>query len=287
VIIDEAAIVRGLLDAWNFVIRSTLVDYAGDAWFLSTPKGRNGFYQLWTLGQDPLNPDWQSWQMPTAANPYIDAGEIETLRQSLPERVFCQEILAEFLEDAGGVFRHVMECANAVERTDGQPGHRYVVGVDWGKLNDFTVFSVMDVAERALVVLERFNQIDYTVQIARLQALCERFRPNALVVERNSIGEPLIEVLVRLGLPVVAFQTTNASKMSIMDELSLAFERREVHILNDPTLINELQAYEMERLPSGMLRYNAPEGMHDDCVMSLALAWSAVHSPSGWTRGSA
>jgi len=41
-------------------------------------------------------------------------------------------------------------------------------------------------------------------------------------------------------------------------------------------LIGELQAYQAERLPSGMLRYSAPEGLHDDTVMALALAWQAV-----------
>ena len=83
------------------------------------------------------------------------------------------------------------------------------------------------------------------------------------------------------GLPVRAFQTTNATKAQIIDALALAFERGEITILNDPTLVGELQAYEMQRLPSGMARYSAPEGMHDDTVMALALAWHAVgRSPS-------
>ena len=57
----------------------------------------------------------------------------------------------------------------------------------------------------------------------------------------------------------------------------LAFERGEIKIIPDPVLIAELQAFEMERLPSGMLRYSAPSGYHDDCVMSLALAWHGVY----------
>ena len=55
--------------------------------------------------------------------------------------------------------------------------------------------------------------------------------------------------------------------------LAAAFEQGNIRILNDPTLIAELQAYEVDRLPSGMVRYSAPDSMHDDCVMSLALAW--------------
>lgn len=280
VIIDEAGILARLMEAWNFVIRPTLADFRGDGWFFSTPKGRNGFYQLWQMGQDPLQPEWRSWQMPTAINPRIAASEIEALRRSLPDRVFRQEVLAEFLEDAGGVFRGVVGAATATRRESGKSGHQYVIGADWGKLNDFTVFVVLDVTTSSVVYLDRFNHIDYAVQMGRLKALCERFAPVALVVERNSMGEPLVETLVRIGLPVVAFQTTNASKMAIIDSLALAFERSELRILNDPVLISELQAYEMERLPSGLLRYSAPEGLHDDCVMALALAWSEVAAPA-------
>ena len=74
--------------------------------------------------------------------------------------------------------------------------------------------------------------------------------------------------------------------MRMVESLGLAFEHGSISILNDPVLVGELQAYEMERLSSGMLRYSAPEGLHDDCVMSLALAWNAVASPRevliGW-----
>ncbi len=73
-----------------------------------------------------------------------------------------------------------------------------------------------------------------------------------------------------------AFNTTNASKGAAIEGLALAFERGEIKIPSDPALMGELQAYEMERLPSGLLRYGAPEGMHDDMVMSLALAWQSV-----------
>ena len=75
-----------------------------------------------------------------------------------------------------------------------------------------------------------------------------------------------------------AFTTTNASKMRVIDALALAFERQEIRILPDPILIAELQSFEMERLPSGLMRYSAPEGLHDDTVMALALAWHGVAS---------
>jgi hypothetical protein len=280
VIIDEAAMVKSLMLAWNASIRPTLTDYRGDAWFLSTPKGRNGFWEMYLKGLDDKEPDWACWKMPTASNPYIDLAEIEDARRQSPERYFQQEYLAEFLADGDGVFRKVMEAATAEEQYARLGDHQYVLGVDWGKVNDFTVITVIDTTLRSLVCIDRFNQIDYTVQLGRLEAIYKRFSPVGVVVEYNSMGIPLVETLVRMGLPVIAFQTTNASKAAIIDALSLAFERNEITILNDPVLIGELLAYDMERLPSGLLRYGAPEGFHDDCVMSLAFAWSEVYQPA-------
>jgi hypothetical protein len=50
-------------------------------------------------------------------------------------------------------------------------------------------------------------------------------------------------------------------------------DRDPLTIIPDPVLLHELQAYTVERLPSGRYRYNAPPGEHDDTVVSLALAW--------------
>lgn len=276
VVVDEAAMIARLEEAWQAVLRPTLTDYKGDAWFLSTPRGRNFFWTLWQRGQDPAYPDYASWQMPTTANPYIDPLEVEAARADLAERIFSQEYLAVFLDDAGGVFRRVQDAATAEPQEQAVDNHDYVIGVDWGRHNDFTVAAVVDLITNELVALDRFNKIDYATQTLRLRALAERFQPQVILAERNSMGEPLVEQLSREGLPVRPFTTTNATKAEVVDNLALAFERGDLRILPDPILIAELQAFEAERLPSGLLRYSAPEGMHDDCVMALALAWQAA-----------
>ena len=268
VVLDECAFIKE--DAWMEALRPALADRQGRALFISTPKGRNWFWRLWQHADDA---EWQAWRFTSYDNPYIKASEIDAARRSLPERVFQQEFMAEFLEDGGGVFRRVLDAVLAAPQEKAQNGHEYVIGVDWGKSSDFTVLTVVDATTGEVCCMDRFNQIDYAVQVGRLQALTERFNPYSVIVERNSIGEPLIEQLVRMGLPVQPFQTTNATKAQAIDALSLAFERGEIRIIDDAMLIAELQAYEMERLPSGLLRYSAPDGMHDDCVMSLALAW--------------
>lgn len=108
-ILDEAAIISDLENTWSYVIRPTLTDYQGDAWFLSTPQGtQNYFYQLFLKGQENKeNPkrwkNWASWQMPTLANPHIKPEEIEDAkRESLPH-VFAQEFEALFIDAPGGL----------------------------------------------------------------------------------------------------------------------------------------------------------------------------------------
>ncbi len=148
VAIDEAAMVPRLGEAWQEVIRPTLSDLRGSAEFYSTPRGRNFFWQLWQRGQDPARADWASWQMPTAANPFIKASEIEAARRELPERVFAQEYLAQFLENSGGVFRRVLEAATARPQELANLTTRYLHRGGWGRASDFTCICVIDTPER-------------------------------------------------------------------------------------------------------------------------------------------
>jgi hypothetical protein len=81
---------------------------------------------------------------------------------------------------------------------------------------------------------------------------------------------------MRDGLPIQPFTTTSASKQLAVDALALALEKQEISLINDPVLVGELQAYEATRLASGMLRYTAPPGSHDDTVVGVMLAWQGI-----------
>ena len=168
-----------------------------------------------------------------------------------------------------------LEAATAV-RSKPEPGHEYVVGCDWGRTTDYTVFVVLDAGTKTMVAMDRSNRVDYAVQCGRLKALCDVWRPKQILAEQNSIGQPILEQLTRDGLRVQPFNTTNASKREAIEGLSLAFERGELTILHDPVLIGELLADRADLSASGLQRYGAPSGQHDDYVMALAIAWSAV-----------
>lgn len=272
VALDEIALVAKMMDIWNAAIRPTLVDYAGDAWFGSTPKGRNAFWQMYQWGIDPKMDEWRSWKFPTSANPFIPASEIEAMERTLPERIFRQEVMAEFVDDAGGVFRRVVEAATAKEIDSAVPGRQYIAGVDVASKVDFTVVCVMDVEAKELVYMDRFNRVDYNVLEDRLVALYKRFKLDSMTIEENSIGQPVLDHLMARGLNVQGFYTNNQTKHDIITKLRSAFEHGEIKILNDPILIGELQAFEGKQL-SSIWKYGAPEGMHDDTVMALAIAW--------------
>ena len=282
VVVDEAAMVVHLGDIWAQAIRPTLSDFRGGGWFMSTPRGLNDFHRLYQRGQDPLELDWAAWQMPTSVNPYINAEEIAAAKHELPERVFAQEFLAQFVELEGeGVFRGV----SAVARL--QPAlplrnHQYVMGIDWGRNNDYTVISIIDSSTMEQVLVDRFSQIDYEFQSERLHKLAAIYHPVQIVAEANSMGGPLVERLQRgyarvIGpprpaLPVYAWTATNASKAAMIQQLTLAIEDGTLTLLDDQTQTGELLAFESSRTETGMVKYSAPEGGHDDCVIALGLA---------------
>jgi hypothetical protein len=275
-IVNEAGFVPNLLDIRNYIIMPTLIDYQGDEYYAGTPKGMNGFFALYNMTGD----DWARWQMSSYENPHIPASELDSLRDTMTERAFQQEILAQFLEDGGGVFRNIRMAAT-LQPAAPVHGRQYVIGVDWGRSNDATVFSVVDVASRAQVYMDRMTDTDFATQRMRLQTLSKRYNRAMVLAESNSIGQPNIEALQAAHVPVTGFITTNATKAEIVQALELAFEQRAISILNDATQLNELMAFQSERLPSGLIRYGAPEGIHDDTVIALALAWwaAASHSP--------
>ena len=90
--------------------------------------------------------------------------------------------------------------------------------------------------------------------------------------ESNSMGDPIIEQLVRDDVPVIGFQTTASSKPPLIENLALTLEREEWQFIDDPVWRAELEAYERQVSPvTGRSQYSAPEGLHDDTVIARAL----------------
>jgi hypothetical protein len=257
---------------WQGHLSQRLIDRRGWALLISTPKGKGYFYDLYRRGQGE-DPDYQSWNWPSWSNPLLDAALIEEERARLPQRVFGEQYGAEFAEGSGAVFRHVRESATG-EWQEPDPEETYVAGLDLAKVEDWTVLVVMN-ARREVVFVDRFHRLDWGLQVERVLAACERYGEARVTVDSTGAGEPVYEALRRAGVLVKPYPFTAKSKDALIRNLSFMLEQREI-VLPRPELwpegIDELEAFEYSVTDQGNVRTGAPGGMHDDCVIALALA---------------
>lgn len=274
-ILDEYALMDR--DAWDMVGAPMLLDNDGDAWFISTPRRKNHFFHAHVRGIAD-GKRWAAFHFTSHDNPHLSKAALAEITHDLSEEAYQQEILALFLDNEGAVFRKIAAClVGNGQRPEDHEGHEIVMGVDWGKQNDFTALSVFCVNCKREVELDRFNKINYSFQRKRLSALSGRWNVFTILAESNAMGDPIIEELQLRGLPVEGFATTATSKPPLIENLSLAFERTEAYWLNDPVGKAELEAYERTVSDrTGRSSYSAPEGLHDDTVMARALAlWAS------------
>ena len=283
-VLDECALLAP--DAWDKVGAPMLLDNDGDAWFISTPRRRNWFHTLYQKASSDTTGRWASFHFTSFDNPHLSREALDEVASDLTHEAYQQEIMAEFLEGEGSVFRNIVENLSADAHTDPQThlNHRIVMGVDWAQKNDFTCLCVVCADCRTELALERFNQVDWALQRGRLAALASKWGVFYIQAEENSIGGPNIEALQLEGLPIYPFTTTAVSKPPLIQSLALAFERLECKWLDVPAATAELHAFE-SRIANNTHRmaYAAPEGLHDDTIIARALAWrAALACMRGW-----
>lgn len=269
-------------DAWDEVGAPMLLDTDGDAIFSGTPKRKNHFFQMYANALGDMSGRWMAAHITSFDNPFLSQAALADIVKDMTEDAYKQEIMAEFLDNAGAVFRNLNACMNATDSTpDDHKGHQFIVGGDWGKHNDYTALSVGCLNCHKEVAHDRFNQIDYSFQRERIKVLNNRWHPLNILVESNSMGEPNAEALQRDGLPVSMFETTASSKPPLIENLALALERTEWQFISDPVWRAEMEAYERKVNPTtGRSTYSAPEGVHDDTVIARALMLWAGRT--GW-----
>ncbi len=273
VLMNEASLIKAAV--WEEILYPMLTDTHGSAAFALTPKGTGHWtYRLFLRGQSskPEDLDYGSLQLPTTANPLIAAKYVEAARRDLPGDTFRQEYLAEFLDDGAGVFRNIRACiAGELDGPHDLPLlGPYVGGLDLAKHQDYTVLSILDRTGH-LCWHERFQRLDWPTAKARIIEAARRYRAR-LVVDRSGVGDVVVDDLRAAGVEVVEFVFGNASKQELVQGLMVALEQGLISYPDLPTLLTELSIFEYQRLPSGAVRYQAPEGAHDDEVMALALA---------------
>lgn len=259
VIIDEAAFISDLEDGWNNSIRPTLTDFEGRAVFLSTPRGKNFFYSLFMKQGEN---DWQSFKFSTYDNPHINPREIDEARIQLPEVVFNQEYLADPAENSANPFGNAF-IKRCIKPISAQPIVCY--GIDLAKSVDFTVIVGLDNAGN-VAYFDRF-QLDWH----NTKETIKRLPPAPIIVDSTGVGDPILEDLLREGVNIEGLKFTSQSKQQLMEGLASAIQQGRIGF-PEGVIVDELDVFEYQFTQTGV-RYSAPSGFHDDCVMALALAW--------------
>lgn len=163
--------------------------------------------------------------------------------------------------------------------------YSYVLGVDLARSVDYTVLTVVNKQLKRVVYWERLesdNRTSWNYQVERIEAVSNKYHRALVVLDSSGVGDPIAENLMRRNVNLYHTQTdtketpgvkfTSISKENLIEKLKVAIELEMIWIPNIKILIDELKEYETELLPSGRYRYSAPDGRHDDCVISLALA---------------
>lgn len=266
VVIDEAAMVTGLSEAWQQSIRPTLADMKGSAWFLSTPKGYNFFKEIYTKGQDGED-GWASWQMPTVSNPFIDPEEIESARKDTPRLEFSQEWLAEFVDMAGGRIRREWIRYGIPDWINGP----ICVGVD------LAVSTRTEADYTACVAIQRDVQTGnvYILGADRIQAgfgealqfintFCNYYRPQNVAVEAVAYQAAMADELIRrTTLPILRVKP-KGDKVGRFSPVEARYQQGLVY--HGPMVP---KWFEDELL-------TFPHGPHDDAIDAFSYAWQSI-----------
>ncbi|MDD5006537.1 MAG: LAGLIDADG family homing endonuclease [Candidatus Omnitrophica bacterium] len=268
-IIDEAAMMSpNIYDRYLF---ATTAMRKGTTIFISTPFRKNWFFRKYKEVEE--TGDGFVFRSPSAINPYMPKEEIERAKRSLPEDIFKQEYLAEFLDTGAGVFRGFYDVVNDDCYEDPKPDHKYVIGADLAKVNDFTVLTAIDRQTHKVVSWDRFNRVDWNLIEERIVALAKKYNNARVIVDSTGLGSPITERLKRSGISVDDFKFSNKSKKDLIDKEAIFIENKAVFIPNEPILLDELDCFACEMSETtGTVKYSAPRGRFDDCVISLGLA---------------
>ena len=200
VVLDEAAFIKQ--DIWEKVIRASLSDKKGRALFISTPSGRNWFYDIYKLGKEETDPEWRSWLFTTKDNETIDPAEVEAAKRSLSSFAFKQEYLASFDNAGSDIFKEEW-FKTKPEPSEGQ----YVVAIDLAGFEAATGSKNKRLDEHAIAIVKVLDNGDWwvkkidhgrwdimTVAVHILKTVRE-YRPIATGIERGALKNAVLPYL--------------------------------------------------------------------------------------------
>jgi hypothetical protein len=280
--IDEAQDCKDL--AWKQSILPTLTAAGKKCIITGTPKRKNWFYDIFMMGKSQNHPNYRAYHGSSVDSPYVSQEFISEQQRTLPPKIFKQEFLAEWQENEGSVFQGLdLVCINE-NWPSLNNGLRTYGGLDIGNKGDYTVLTIIDEMGRVLYMW-RDNKIEYSQIVDKVVEISKHYKVSDLLIETNGPGDPLYEQIKKKYSRTSPLHQTNQTKENIIRRLmgdiqDIAIELPSHNLF--PTLAEELEIFEYEVLPSGKIRYTHPQGFHDDCVLSLAIAnWNRTNPKRG------
>ena len=264
VVIDEGGIVRNLRMIWEQSIRPTLVDLRGDMWLYGTPKGRTHDFSVLFDKGEKREDGWLSFRAPTADNPYIPADEIEAARRDLSPQAFAQEFEGIPADDGGNPFGLAAIRACIAPMSEKPP---VVWGWDFARAQDWTVGVALD----ADGVVCRFHRWQLKPWGETIRLVTQYTGPTVIAYgDSTGLGDVVVEQIQAQRVRMAGVHFSRAEKQQLMERLASHIQRNAIRFPDGP-ISQELDTFQYEYSAFGV-RYEAPEGLHDDCVMALALA---------------
>lgn len=171
----------------------------------------------------------------------------------------------------GRVFRNIGHIMRLTPQKP-IPGHLYVMGVDLAKVQDYTVISVYDRKTNNQVYQEKFNELDWNLVKEKIKAVCKKYNNALCCLDVTGLGNPIFDDLTRAGVPIEPYHFTSETKKDLIEKMVLFTEQEHVRLLVDEDSKDEFIHFTYSISSNGRIRYEAPQGMHDDIVIANSLA---------------
>lgn len=245
----------------------------------STPRFKQGVFFNYFMKGRQGEPGIYSFDfMDYDLSRFITPLQKEQYRQVMPKAQYQTEILGEFLDADSVLFEGFRDCVNEERK----PLEKVYIGIDWsaGVGVDRTSISILN-QDGQQIHLEYFNDKNTSATVDRIEAIYQQYRKYSPVIyaETNGVGKPYCDLLKDRKIQINEWTTTNKSKTDMVSHLQVAFEQKQLALLPDELQMNELSYYEATYNPkTQVVTYNAPQGLHDDTVISLGLSWEAYRS---------
>ena len=251
---------------FNEVVGATLLAKGVKSVDISTPSGRNSDH-FKRYNQYLHNDDlYYSYTAPSSSNPFLNKVILDDIRKQVPDHVWRQEYLAEFI-DGGVLFKNINEVVN----NKAKPKGRSYGGLDIGRADDYTVLTIVN-SDNEMIHCERWRHLEWKSIVSKVATVIRRYGAHT-TVEVNNQGDVVYEMLHdTCGSLVTPLYTSVSNKNIMIENLITLFEQKEITIFDIDWLKMELESFTFVYNPrTRRVSYSAPQGLHDDSVMSLAI----------------